>query len=37
MKLGGHLDAFFLPPITENSRSDGFLGDGQQKTSFVPT
>jgi hypothetical protein len=37
MKLGGHPDAFFLPPITENSRSDGFLGDGQQKTSFVPT
>jgi hypothetical protein len=37
MKLGGHLDAFFLPPITENIRSDGFLGDGRQKTSFVPT
>jgi hypothetical protein len=33
----GHLDAFFLPPITENSRCDYFLADGQQKTSFVMT
>ena len=31
------LTPLFLPPITENSRSDGFLGDGRQKTSFVPT
>jgi hypothetical protein len=27
----------FIPPIIENSRSDGFLGDGRQKTNFVTT